>query len=107
MTATAMSSPPSASPVRRQSCQVGAGGHCGLLPVPLHWSYRVQCQGSKRELNFCPPAAPSLHGVGWAQSGETTGCDEHSPDCVCFPFLWGSELRRRKQRVSWAFSGMC
>lgn len=36
MTATAMSSPPSASPVRRQSCQVGAGGHCGLLPVPLH-----------------------------------------------------------------------
>lgn len=56
---------------------------------PIAWGCRVQCQGSKRQLNFCPPTALSLHSVGWAQSGGTTGCDQHSPDCLSVSFSCG------------------
>lgn len=75
MTATAASSPPSASPARRPSCQVGAGRleRCSLFLVPGLQGPSPGQQG--RELDFCSPATLSLHRVGQALglSGRTAG----------------------------------
>lgn len=63
MTATAASSPPNVLPVRRPSCQVGAGGleHCSLFLVPCcQLGLQVQHESSMEE-SWISVLLPSCH----------------------------------------------